>query len=137
MTKAKEFFKKHLGDIIVGVGLLAITFSLLTYYLIPRNQGKKIFADVYHENTIIYKKIDLSGEDKEYPINIKEDDSNIEMVVEVKNHKIGIHSSNCSNQYCVHQGFTDSIMQTIICAPNKVFVTLYSENSYIDSEIII
>lgn len=137
MIKAKEFLKKHLGDLIVGIGLLAITFSLLTYYLIPRNTDGKIFANVYHQNTIIYEKIDLSGEDKEYPINIKDGDLDIEMVVELKDHKIGIHSSNCSNQYCVHQGFTDSIMQTLICAPNEVMVTLYSENKTIDSEIIV
>ncbi len=135
--KAKDFFKKHLGDLIVGLGLLAITFSLLTYYLIPRESNGHIYADVYHQNTIIYKKIDLSGEEKEYPINIKEDNKDIQMVVEVKDHKIGIHSSNCSNQYCVHQGFTNSIMQTLICAPNEVMVVLYSENASVDSEIII
>lgn len=134
--KVKEFFKKHTGDFVVGFSLLAITFSLLIYYLIPRNTSGKIYANVYHQNSLIYEKIDLSI-DKEYPINIKDDDLNIQMVVEVKDNKIGIESSNCSNQYCVHQGFTNSTMQTLICAPNEIRVTLYSETISNDSEVII
>ena len=134
--KAKEFFKKHLGDFIVGFSLIAITFSLLIYYLIPRNSGGKIYANVYHQNSLVYEKIDLSM-NKEYLVSIKEENVDIEMVVKVKDNKIGIESSNCSNQYCVHQGFTNSTMQTLICAPNEVRVTLYSETATSDSEIII
>ncbi len=135
--KIKEFFKKHLGDFIVGLSLITVTFSLLTYYLIPRNTSGKIYANVYHQNSLIYEKIDLSLEDKEYPVSITDDGLNIQMVVKVKDHKIGIESSNCSNQYCVHQGFTNSTMQTLICAPNEIRVTIYSENAKPDSEVII
>ncbi len=135
--KIKEFFKKHLGDFIVGLSLITVTFSLLIYYLIPRNTSGKIYANVYHQNSLIYEKIDLSLEDKEYPVSITDDGLNIQMVVKVKDHKIGIESSNCSNQYCVHQGFTNSTMQTLICAPNEIRVTIYSENVKPDSEVII
>ncbi len=135
--KIKEFFKKHLGDFIVGLSLITVTFSLLIYYLIPRNTSGKIYANVYHQNSLIYEKIDLSLEGKEYPVSITDDGLNIQMVVKVKDHKIGIESSNCSNQYCVHQGFTNSTMQTLICAPNEIRVTIYSENVKPDSEVII
>ena len=135
MMKFKEFFKKHLGDGILALALVALSASLLAYYLLPRNDSGDKYANVYHRNEILYEKISLKGEDEKFPIDIENDKEHIHMVVELKNHKIGITYSNCSNQYCVHQGFIDSTMQTLICAPNEVRVTIYSLTPSHDSEI--
>ena len=133
--KIKEFLKKHLGDGILGLLLVSLSVSLLAYYLIPRNEEGKKYANVYHQNEILYEKIFLSGENHSYPINIENEKEHVHMVVELKDHKIGITYSNCSNQYCVHQGFIDSTMQSLICAPNEVRVTIYSFHPTHDSEI--
>lgn len=133
--KVKEFFRKHLGDGILGLFLVALSVSLLVYYLIPRNDVGDKYANIYHQNDLLYEKISLKGEDNSYPIDIENDKEHIHMVVELKDHKIGIAYSNCSNQYCVHQGFIDSTMQTLICAPNEVRVTIYSLTPSHDSEI--
>lgn len=130
----KEKLKKHLGDMIVFLALLATSITLLVYYLLPRNEGD-IYARVYHQNSIIYDEISLKGEDKQYSIDLEDGDNHIEMTIELKNHQIGITHSNCSNQYCVHQGFTSSPIKSLICSPNEVMVVLYSKNgSSMDSE---
>ncbi len=135
MSKVKGFLKKHLGDLVVGLLLFASSCALLGYYLFPRTDSGEVFANVYHQNEVIYEKISLKGEDKEYPVKIENGDVSINMIVELKDHKIGIKESNCSNQYCVHQGYTNSPMQTLICAPNEVRVSLYSLKATHDSEI--
>ena len=131
--KAKEFFKKHLGDGVLGLFLVTLSLSLLVYYLLPRNDEGEKYANIYHQNDLLYGNISLKGENHTYPIHIENE--NIDMVVELKDHKIGITYSNCSNQYCVHQGFISSTMQTLICAPNEVRVTIYSSSASHDSEI--
>lgn len=133
--KGKEFFKKHLGDGILGLFLIALSVSLLVYYLVPRNEGGDKYANIYHQNDLLYEKVSLKGEDHSYPIHIENEKENIDMVVELKDHKIGVTYSNCSNQYCVHQGFISSTMQTLICAPNEVRVTIFSMTPSHDSEI--
>lgn len=133
--KGKEFFKKHLGDGILGLFLIALSVSLLVYYLVPRNEGGDKYANIYHQNDLLYEKVSLKGEGHSYPIHIENEKENIDMVVELKDHKIGITYSNCSNQYCVHQGFISSTMQTLICAPNEVRVTIFSMTPSHDSEI--
>ncbi len=133
--KVKEFFKKHLGDLIVGVLLLASSCALLTYYLYPRSNDGEVYANVYWRNETIYEKISLNGEDKEYPVKLEKDNVTVDMIVELKDHKIGIKESNCANQYCVHQGYTNSPKQTLICAPNEVRVSLYTLKVEHNSEI--
>lgn len=133
--KIKDFFKKHLGDGILGLLLVSLSVSLLAYYLIPRNEEGEKYANIYHQNDLLYERILLSGEDHSYPIHIDKDNEHVDMVVELKDHKIGITSSNCSNQYCVHQGFINSTMQSLICAPNEVRVTIYSLIPTHNSEI--
>lgn len=133
--KIKDFFKKHLGDGILGLLLVSLSVSLLAYYLIPRKEEGEKYANIYHQNDLLYEKISLKGEDSSYPIDIEKDQEHIHMIVELKDHKIGITYSNCSNQYCVHQGFINSTMQSLICAPNEVRVTIYSLNPTHNSEI--
>lgn len=133
--KIKDFFKKHLGDGILGLLLVSLSVSLLAYYLIPRKEEGEKYTNIYHQNDLLYERILLSGEDHSYPIHIDKDNEHVDMVVELKDHKIGITYSNCSNQYCVHQGFINSTMQSLICAPNEVRVTIYSLNPTHDSEI--
>lgn len=123
----REKLKKYVGDAVVFLILLATSITLLIYYLIPRNTGE-IYARIYHQNSILYDEISLKGDDKQYPIDIEEGDKHIEMTIELKDHKIGVTYSNCSNQYCVHQGFSSSVMQSLICSPNEVMVVLYSKN---------
>ncbi len=135
MKKFHDFLKKHLGDFIVGILLAATSCTLLGYYLFPRDSENDVYANVYWQNELLYEKIYLKGEDKEYPVQINRNNFSIDMIIELKEHKIGVKQSNCSNQYCVHQGYVDSPMQTLICAPNEVIVALYSTKISHDSEI--
>ena len=61
--KIKEFLKKHLGDGILGLLLVSLSMSLLAYYLIPHNEGGEKYANIYHQNDLLYEKISLKGED--------------------------------------------------------------------------
>ena len=55
--KIKEFLKKHLGDGILGLLLVSLSMSLLAYYLIPHNEEGKKYANIYHQNDLLYEKI--------------------------------------------------------------------------------
>ena len=119
--KAKDFFKKHLGDLILGTTLLAISCALLGYYLWPRSSDN-LYAYVYHQSTQILDPISLAGEDKEYPIEIHDENTDMHMVVTLKDHQVAVTESNCKNQSCVRQGYISSPAQTIICSPNQIYV---------------
>ncbi len=64
----------------------------------------------------------------EFPLNkdrLIELENNI--VVEIKDSKVRVKTSPCRNQICVKQGWSDS--QPIICAPQKLSVTIKSADS--------
>ena len=120
--KAKEFFQKHLGDLVTGVVLVSLSCGLLAYYFWPRQAEGELYAFVRHDGELVTDPILLSGDDKEYTVSLKED--GVEMVIARENHQVRVKSSNCYGQECVRMGAIATSMQEILCVPNHVSITI-------------
>lgn len=46
------------------------------------------------------------------------------VIVEIKNHKVHIISSNCPDKTCIKTGFISNPGPMILCAPNRVLVRI-------------
>lgn len=49
-----------------------------------------------------------------------------EVVIEIKDGKVRIKSSDCEHQYCVKQGWSNSL--PIICVPNEILIVIKSKD---------
>lgn len=54
-----------------------------------------------------------------------------ETVVEIKDNKVHILSSDCHNKTCVESGYIDHGGQTLVCLPNKIVVKIEGNNDVI------
>ena len=110
MNKVKLF---TLADIILIVVLLIIS-SFLILFINNNTNIKKI--QIFKHNQLI----------GEYNLNkdqIIKIDQNI--IAEIKANKVRMKESNCKNQYCVKQSWTDSF--PIVCVPNEVVIKIISK----------
>lgn len=120
--KVKDFFQKHLGDLITGVVLVSLSCGLMAYYLWPREVTGDLYAFVRHDGELVIDPIVLSGVDQEYTVSLPDD--GVSMVIARENHKVRVKSSNCYGQECVRMGAIQTSMQEILCVPNHVSITI-------------
>ncbi|WP_347995304.1 NusG domain II-containing protein [uncultured Eubacterium sp.] len=71
----------------------------------------------------IEKKLDLN-KNQEYKVNV----DNGYNIIRIKDKKVRIKESDCSNQTCVNMGTISKDGQTLICLPHKVEVTIVSDD---------
>ncbi len=105
--------------IIVALSMVSCIALLIINNIGNKNSG--LTAKIYVENELILT-IDLSVvfEEREYTINLEND----EMTFLVGLNKIKVLDVDCPNLICKHEGYITYITEMIICAPNKVLVTL-------------
>ncbi len=56
-----------------------------------------------------------------------------DMVLEVKNGRVRVASSNCKQQLCVRHGWIDRPKEALLCLPNHVTVELAGEDAEYDA----
>lgn len=105
-------------DIILISSISIIIIAVLVIFLSVKNKGD--IARVYLNNEEILE------------INLKENNTYIvngnisEVKIEVKDNKIAITESGCSDHTCIRFGYIDDSSKTIICAPNGIFIKVDS-----------
>ena len=57
----------------------------------------------------------------------------VDMVVEVKNGRVRVASSDCKQQICVRHGWIDRPHEAILCLPNHITVELVGEDAEYDA----
>ncbi|MDY6914835.1 MAG: NusG domain II-containing protein [Candidatus Cloacimonadota bacterium] len=103
--------------------ILILIFLAIAIFLILQPDHTNSNAYIYYNNDL-WKKIDLSQSEL---IEIDDD-----IILEVKDHKIRFKKSTCPHQYCVKQGWSNSV--PLICLPNKV--AIYFSDSTKDKMLI-
>lgn len=104
--------RKHLPTLILSasVAFCAIIALLLGFLLTPKAASATITGPGFSYSVSL-------SDDHVYEVEGKMG----EMLIEVKDGKIGVKRSGCPNQYCVHQGFSDG-GASIVCAYNEVMI---------------
>ena len=104
--------RKHLPTLIlsVSVAFCAIIALLLGFLLTPKAASATITGPGFSYSVSL-------SEDHVFEVEGKMG----EMLIEVKDGKIGVKKSGCPNQYCVHQGYRDG-GASIVCAYNEVMI---------------
>lgn len=97
-----------------------IIISYITVNLLRNDEADTV---VIYVDGKIENKLDLNVNQK-YKVNT-DDGYNI---VQIKDGKVRIKESDCSNQTCVNMGTISKDGQTLICLPHKVEVTVVSDN---------
>jgi hypothetical protein len=114
--------KKHLFDVLLGSVLTFFSCGLLAYYFWPTGSDTVLLAYIYKEAKLVQNPIDLSKEtvERTFIIDVTEG----EMTLGVKHNGIAVLKSPCANQFCVRTGYISRPSQSIICAPNELFITI-------------
>ncbi len=94
------------------------------WYILHKDQPEKI-AQIYQGDQLLYQ-IDLSQVTESYTITITGDDGE-ENVVLVEPNQISMQSANCADALCVKQGKISDGLLPIVCLPNKIRITIISE----------
>jgi hypothetical protein len=141
ISKVKEFFSKHVWDLVLSLVLVASSSALLAYYFWPKPASDNLYAYVYISAKLTQLEkgsdfINLTSvkDEKSYTVQGKEEGDKGKMVITVKSGAIAVTESGCSNQFCVKQGYVSRAGESIICAPNELLITLKGVD---DSEIVI
>jgi len=69
--------------------------------------------------------------DKDSHVDLKE--FGVNMVVEVRNGRVRVASSDCKQQVCVRHGWIDRPHEAILCLPNQITVELVGEDAEYDA----
>ncbi len=98
---------------------LLIFLSFVSIIIIKKIQIlEAAFVEVYKDNKIVYK----DSLNKDYVVNLNT------IVIEIKNKKVRVKSSNCPHQICVNTGWISKPYQQIVCIPNKIYVKIIAKN---------
>ena len=111
--------KKYDIIAIICVAVIVI-ISYITVNLLRNDEADTV---VIYVDGKIEKKLDLN-KNQEYKVNV----DNGYNIIRVKDKKVRIKESDCSNQTCVNMGTISKDGQTLICLPHKVEVTIVSDD---------
>lgn len=100
--------------------LICIMFLISFIFFFILNKDSSNEAIVYYENKEILK-IDLT-KDAFYTVL----GFNGEVVIEVRDHKIGVVKETSPKHICSKMGFIDKSYQSLICLPNKIVIKINS-----------
>lgn len=111
--------KKYDIIAIICVAVIVI-ISYITVNLLRNDEADTV---VIYVDGKIEKKLDLN-KNQEYKVNV----DNGYNIVRIKDKKVRIKESDCSNQTCVNMETISKDGQTLICLPHKVEVTIVSDD---------
>ncbi len=98
--------------------ILIIVILLLQYF---STDGEKVVVSVDGE---VYGTYSLDTDETIEIIN----DGKANTIL-IADGKALMHSANCNNQHCVHQGSINQTSQAILCLPNRVTVEIISDKN--------
>ncbi|MCS7231397.1 MAG: NusG domain II-containing protein [Elusimicrobiota bacterium] len=93
---------------------LFLVVSVLSFKILKDKSSNELVVKILQQNNLIYK--DKLSKEKE--IQLKN------AVIEIKNKKVRVKTSNCPFQVCVHTGWISNAYQQIICIPNKIYISI-------------
>lgn len=110
-----DFFKKT--DFIF-IGAIILISAVLMFFMY--NKKPVSTANIYKNNSLV-KTVDLK---------VDCDFSFDGFDFSVKDGAISVINSPCKNKICVHTGYISKGGQTIVCLPERMVVTLVSEDGF-------
>jgi len=128
MQARPSSFKRHLVEaaFIGGAFVVTLAVALATTFS-PKADAR--YANVVLRGELV-QRVDLS-EAKEFEVSTKHGHVHIR----VKDGKIGILSSPCPSQYCVHQGEKSKAGESIVCAYEGLAITLLDEHAISEIDV--
>lgn len=114
--------KKYDIIAIICVAVIVI-ISYISYITVNLLRNGEADTVVIYVDGKIEKKLDLN-KNQEYKVNV----DNGYNIIRIKDKKVRIKESDCSNQTCVNMGTISKDGQTLICLPHKVEVTIVSDD---------
>ncbi len=119
------FLKICKGDFFIVVFVLALSFMIGAYYILPKQVPTTVTITVDGK---IIKEIDLA--------NAKNSTFTIDELkkysFEIKDKKIRIIEADCPDKICVNTGFISKAGQVIACLPNKVLIEITGVQNDVD-----
>ena len=108
--------------VIVSVILLvAVALLAIPYFFVSENLVAVVSVDGHPSFTVNLKDAD----DQTIDLN---DQYNINIILEVSNHKIRFQSSDCPDKICVHSGYLSKDLDMAACIPNKTAIFIQKED---------
>lgn len=107
--------------IIGGLALILLILGLLLWF---RPFAKASTAVIYHDKEMVLR-IRLEQGQKEYRLEYESGT----LIIEMNDYKVRVKESTCPGQDCVQQGYVYRNGDSIVCAHNKVVITLEGNQS--------
>lgn len=108
------------GDFLVAVIILCLAGIILFFIFFPQTEKKYC---IIRQNNVIIKQVELEENFRE-TITVSGEYHN---VLEIENGRVRMKRSDCPNHDCVSSGWISQSGQAIFCLPNRVSVTITSE----------
>ena len=106
------------------VGLLAAALILMAIFFVMRQlSGPEAWALISIDGEAV-QEINLNT-DPDQQIDLSEYGVNV--VLEIQDHRIHFLSSDCPDHLCIGFGWLDSELQSAVCMPNRVAVTINTQ----------
>ena len=114
--------KKHLGDLILVLVLLAVSLLLLALFVWNKGDGSGIVGAVDGKEIARYS----LAENGTYILNGGTN------TITVENGTVRMTEAACPDHLCVHQGKISGAGQVITCLPNRLTVTVFGAKGEVD-----
>ena len=88
----------------------------------PGFGGQKFMTDMMPKVSAIRQWITESGREIDLQV-----DGGVNVVLEIQDHRIHFLSSDCPDHLCIGFGWLDSELQSAVCMPNRVAVTINTQ----------
>ena len=108
------------------IGLLAAALILIAVFFVMRQlSGPEAWALISIDGEAV-QEINLNTA-PDQQINLSEYGVNV--VLEIQDHRIHFLSSDCPDHLCIGFGWLDSELQSAVCMPNRVAVTINTQST--------
>lgn len=113
------------GDLLAALLITALGLYCIFLQNINESQGTRVLISKGGEQLSSY---DLQNDGR---INLEQ--FGIHMVLEIRNGRVRVSSSDCQQQLCVRHGWIDKPMEAIFCLPNNITVEVSGKGAEYDA----
>ena len=111
--------------LLISVLISTAALFLFIFYLWAADSGE--IAAVY-ENGVLSGSYRL---DRDCVINVYEN-GHITNMIEIKDRSVRVIFADCPDKSCVKQGAVSGVGQSVVCLPNRLFVTVNGKGGIVD-----